>query len=181
MTEASTSERTAEYVRSTTLDDLRLVSAGTFLALFVGVWVWIAVELLRFHPTPGHPQLDLGAAFTTVSGVVSGAVGATTAAALGINVQQTLKNAPGGPIGLSQAVKQPTNAPLVVVGVLSYLLVGLLLVVVWLAKGGAAPEVVQSFSVGALGWLAGAFAAVFAPSSHTSGSTAAAVGGTLEQ
>jgi hypothetical protein len=94
---------------------------------------------------------------------VSGAVGATTAAALGINVQQKMKSTSNGEKSLAEATKAPTNSPLIVVGVLSYLAVGLLLIAVWLAKGNGAPEVVQSFSVGALGWLAGAFAAVFAP------------------
>ena len=145
------------------------MSAGAFLALFIVVWVWIALKLLRFSPTPVHPQLELGAAFTSVSGVVSGAVGATTAAALGINVQQNLKNAQGGggASSLTEAAKAPTNSPLIVIGVLSYLGVGLLLIAVWLAKGNGAPEVVQSFSVGALGWLAGSFAAVFAPSGRS--------------
>jgi hypothetical protein len=165
--ERSRTERTAKYLGSRTLDHLRLVSAGAFLALFIVVWVWIALKLLRFSPTPLHPQLELGAAFTSVSGVVSGAVGATTAAALGINVQQNMKNASGGAKSLTEAAKAPTNSPLIVVGVLSYLAVGLLLIAVWLAKGNGAPEVVQSFSVGALGWLAGAFAAVFAPSDQS--------------
>jgi len=165
----SSTERTAEYLGSRTLDHLRIVSAGAFLGLFIVVWIWIAVKLLRFSPTPLHPQLELGAAFTSVSGVVSGAVGATTAAALGINVQQTMKkNASDGSKSLTEAAKTPTNSPLIVVGVFSYLAVGLLLVAVWLAKGNGAPEVVQSFSVGALGWLAGAFAAVFAPSDPSS-------------
>jgi len=160
----SSAERTTQYLGSRTLDHLRLLSAGAFLALFIVVWVWIAVKLLRFSPTPIHPQLELGAAFTSISGVVSGAVGATTAAALGINVQQSLKNTQNGATSLTEAAKAPTNSPLIVIGVLSYLGVGLLLIAVWLAKGSGAPEVVQSFSVGALGWLAGSFAAVFAPS-----------------
>jgi hypothetical protein len=160
----SSAERTTQYLGSRTLDHLRLLSAGAFLALFIVVWVWIAVKLLRFSPTPIHPQLELGAAFTSISGVVSGAVGATTAAALGINVQQSLKDTQNGSTSLTEAAKAPTNSPLIVIGVLSYLAVGLLLIAVWLAKGNGAPEVVQSFSVGALGWLAGSFAAVFAPS-----------------
>jgi len=35
------------------------------------------------------------------------------------------------------------------------------LIIAWLAKGDASPEVVQSFALGALAWCAGAFASVF--------------------
>lgn len=144
-----------------TLDKLRQLAAGMFLVLFVVVWAWIAAKLLAFTATPLHPQLELSTAFTTVSGVVSGAVGAGTAAALGINVQQIKTNDAGN--NLAAAFKAPASSPLVVAGIVAYLLVGVALILVWLAKGNASPEIVESFSVGALAWAAGSFAAVFTP------------------
>jgi hypothetical protein len=39
---------------------------------------------------------------------------------------------------------------------------GPFLIVAWLAKGDAAPDVVESFAIGALGWMGGAFVVVFA-------------------
>jgi hypothetical protein len=100
-----------------TLDQLRRIIAGMFLSAFVAIWIWIAIELLRFNPTAVHPTLVLSTGFATVSGVLSSTVGAGTAAVLGIQVQK-FKNEGRG---LQAAVGQATTAsPLVVVGVLAY-------------------------------------------------------------
>jgi hypothetical protein len=37
-----------------------------------------------------------------------------------------------------------------------------LLIIGWLAKGDASPEVVESFAIGSLGWMGGALISVFA-------------------
>jgi hypothetical protein len=140
-------------------DLLRRVIAGLFLAGFVGIWIWIAIKLFRFDPTDTQPQLLLSTAFATVSGALSGTVGAGTAAVLGIEVQKIKQTG----ANLRQSVARVAAAsPLIVAGVLAYLGVGILLIVAWLVKGEAAPDVVESFSIGALGWMGGAFVAVFA-------------------
>ena len=127
----------------------------------MAIWVWIAIKLFAFDPTDLEPQLVLSTAFTTVSGALSAAVGAGTAAALGIKINQ--EQAKG--TALSQAVASgATASPIVIAGILSYLAVGVLLITAWLVKGDASPEIVTSFAIGALAWMGGAFAGVFGAS-----------------
>lgn len=129
-----------------------------FLAAFVGIWIWIAIKLFRFDASVAVPQLVLSAGFATVSGALSSIVGAGTATVLGIEVQKIKQ----GGIGIRQSVAQgATASPLIVLGVGAYLFVGALLMVAWLAKGNASPDVVQSFAMGSLGWMGGAFVSVF--------------------
>ena len=143
-------------------DRLRGIVAAMFLVGFVGIWVWIAVKLLRFHPTNATPQLVLSTAFATVSGALSGTVGAGTAAVLGIKIQEYKPNNPT----MAARVRAATKAsPLLVAGILAYLIIGALLIYAWLAKDAASPDVVQSFAIGSLGWMGGAFVAVFAAQS----------------
>jgi hypothetical protein len=142
-----------------TLDVLRRIIAGVFLAGFVAIWVWIAIKLFRFDATTEKPNLVLDTAFTTISGALSASVGAGTAAVLGIEVQKVKQSG----AGLTASVANGATASLLIVlAVLAYLAVAVLLIAVWLHEGDAAPEVVESFAIGALGWMGGAFAAVFA-------------------
>lgn len=62
--------------------------ALAFLAAFVGVWGWIAVELWRFEPSDAVPTLDLEAKVVEVAGFLAATVGAGTAAFLGIEIQK---------------------------------------------------------------------------------------------
>jgi hypothetical protein len=142
-----------------TLTVVRRIVAAAFLVGFVGVWAWIAVKLFRFEPTQEMPRLVLSSAFATVSGALSGTVGAGTAAVLGIKVQQ-LKQ---GGSSFTQSLAGSANAaPLLIAGVLAYLAAGALMIVAWLTNDAVAPDAVQSFAIGALGWMGGAFVSVFA-------------------
>jgi hypothetical protein len=141
------------------IDVLRRIIAGAFLAGFVGVWIWIALKLFRFDPSDSEPKLVLSTAFATVSGALSATVGAGTATVLGIEVQRERNKRTSLRQSFAAAA---TKSPLIIAGVLAYLAVGALWIVAWLAKGDAAPDVVESFAIGALGWMGGAFVAVFA-------------------
>jgi hypothetical protein len=146
-------------------DVLRKIVAGVFLAGFVGIWLWIAIKVFRFDPTTATPQLVLSSSFAAISGALSGAVAAGTAAVLGIEVQKKrgVKKAGGAATSTGAALAEAATAsPLIIAGVCAYFLVGLLLIIAWLVKGDAAPDAVQSFAVGSLGWMGGAFVAVFA-------------------
>lgn len=143
-----------------TIDRLRQILAAVFIALFVIVWVWIAVKTFRFHATASEPKLVLSTAFVSISGALAGSLAAGTAAVLGVKVQQF--KAAG--VNLRGGVGTVLS-PLIVAGVLAYLVIGLLLIVAWLVKGDASPEIVQSFSLGATAWCAAAFGAVFVATS----------------
>jgi hypothetical protein len=47
------------------------------------------------------------------------------------------------------------------IGILTYALVGVFVLVVWLVKSDIATDMVSAFALGVLGWLGGSFAAVF--------------------
>lgn len=146
-------------------DVLRKIVAGVFLAGFVGIWLWITIKVFRFDPTIETPQLVLSSSFAAISGALSGTVAAGTAAVLGIEVQKrrSVKRTGAAATSTGAALAEAATAsPLIIAGVCAYFLVGLLLIIAWLVKGDAAPDAVQSFAVGSLGWMGGAFVAVFA-------------------
>jgi hypothetical protein len=65
-------------------------------------------------------------------------------------------------ITLAAAVSQAaTSSALLVFGILLYASVGVFVLLVWLGHSEQAPDMIGAFSLGALGWLAGAFSAVF--------------------
>ncbi len=142
-----------------TTDRLRRIVASVFLGGFVAIWVTIAVKLFRFGATAADPRLVLDAAFATTSGALSSIVGAGTAAALGIKVQQI--KSPNQSLQASHFTQAATESPLIGLGVLAYLFVGVLLIIAWLVKGNASPDAVQSFAIGVIGWMGGAFVAIF--------------------
>ena len=136
---------------------LGILSLG-FMALFAGIWIWIGWKLWHFNPTPAHPKLDFSDAVVTVAGFLASAVGAGTASVLGFEIQKVAKNG----ITLAAAVGQAaTSSALLVLGILLYASVGVFVLLVWLGHSEQAPDMIGAFSLGALGWLAGAFSAVF--------------------
>jgi hypothetical protein len=135
------------------------VLAGMLLLLFAGVWIVMAVKLLQYDATPAKPKVDYTDALVTVAGFMSSAVAAGTASVLGIEIQKV-----NG--GETQSLASTVNtaarsSSFLVAGILLYALVGAFVLVVWLFKSAEAPDLISAFSLGVLGWLAGAFAAVF--------------------
>lgn len=129
------------------------------LLLFAGVWIWVGISVLQFHPTTPGQKVSFTDAQVTVAGFLASAVGAGTASVLGIEVQKV-----SGQEGQSIAVQigQATKASLMLtIGILTYALVGVFVLLVWLAKSDVATDMVSAFALGVLGWLGGSFAAVF--------------------
>jgi hypothetical protein len=132
--------------------------ALAFLALFAGLWIWIGWELWHFDPTKEHPKLDFSDAVVTVAGFVAAGVAAGTASILGIEIQKVTTSSQTMAARVSKAA---TTSALLVAGILVYAAVGGFNLVVWLAHSDQAPDMIGAFALGALGWLAGAFSAVF--------------------
>lgn len=126
------------------------------VGLFAAMWVWIGIKLLGFDPTAGDPTVGFTDAQATVAGFLASAVGAGTASVLGIEIQ----NAAQGSLGtrVNEAVN---SSKLLAFGILVYAVVGTFVLVVWIFNSGEAPEMIGAFALGVLGWLSGAFAAVF--------------------
>jgi hypothetical protein len=133
--------------------------AAAVLLLFAGMWVWIAIKLLGFHPTTAHPKLAFTSAQVTVAGFLASAVGAGTASVLGIEIQKV--QAAAGQTVAFQVGQAAKSSFLLFVGIAAYALVGIVVLLAWLAKSNDSPDMIGAFALGVLGWLAGAFAAVF--------------------
>ena len=128
------------------------------LGLFAWVWGSIAIDLFQYEPTDEKPTLDLSTGRVVVGGFLASAVGAGTAAVLGIEIKGAMDSDTAFAAALAQGL---ANSLLLVAGVLVYAGIGALVVVAFVEHSEAAPDVVEAFSLGALGWLGGAFAAVF--------------------
>jgi hypothetical protein len=119
------------------------------------------------HLVPADNQggvLDLTDAQVTVAGFLASAIGAGTASVLGIEIQkvQQQDGATGGPMSIGAQVNQAARSSiLLMVGIATYAAVGVFVLVVWFFTSGKSTDVIGAFSFGVLGWLAGAFAAVF--------------------
>jgi hypothetical protein len=138
------------------------ILAGLVILLFAVVWGWIAFKLWDFQPTPEKPTLIFTNAQVTVAGFLASAVGAGTASVLGIEIQKA--PASDGQTIAVQVGEAAQGSRLLFAGIVLYAIVGVAVLLVWLSKSSGSPDMVGAFSLGVLGvlgWLGGAFAAVF--------------------
>jgi hypothetical protein len=144
-------------IRAFLTDHILQVLASVVLALFGAVWTWVGFKLLGFDPTTQHPKLEFTDAQVAVAGCLASAVAAGTASVLGIEIQKQ----PGS--GLAKQVSAAaTSSPLLLFGIGLYAAVGIFVLLVWFFNSTESADMIGAFSLGVLGWLAGAFAAVFA-------------------
>jgi hypothetical protein len=144
-------------VRQAIQDRLLPGLAGLVLLLFAGVWLWIGLKVVFFDSTATNPTLSFSDAQVAIAGILASAVGAGTASVLGIEIQKF-----SGEHSFSARVgKAATGAALLTVGIGLYAAIGVFVLIVWFFRSDAAPEMVGTFGTGVLGWLVGAFAAVF--------------------
>ena len=137
------------------------IIAATFLLLFAGIWLYVAWELWQFDATDERPVREFSEAFASVAGLVAGAVAGGTAAVLGIEIQKAQGGGGGGGGGGNTLANAVKASGLLKAGVLVYFFVGLVNLLVWLGDTAIAPEMVATFALGVLGWMSGAFSAVF--------------------
>ena len=129
------------------------------LALFAGIWIWIGWKLWHFNPTMEKPKLDLSDAVVSVAGFLASSVGAGTASVLGIEIQKVQD---GGDKTFGSKISAAAQSNfLLLLGIVVYAAVGPFNLLAWLGHSSAAPELIGAFGVGVLGWLGGAFTAVF--------------------
>jgi hypothetical protein len=131
------------------------VLALVFLALFAWMWIKIGLKLSHFKPTPEHKTLELDNDLVSFAGFLASAVGAGTAAALGIEIQKP----PNSGRLAARAVNAAKQSKFVLIGILGYAAIGVFVLVIWINHTTEAPDVIRAFSWGVAGWLAGAFAA----------------------
>jgi hypothetical protein len=141
--------------------------ASLVLVLFAGVWIWVGCKILFFDASTATPTLSFSDAQVTVAGFLASAVGAGTASVLGIEIQKIAQADPVAGQSLATQVGQAAASSwLLVLGIALYALVGCFVLIVWFFDSNIAPEMAGAFALGVLGWLAGAFAAVFRTSTQ---------------
>ena len=135
------------------------IISGLVLLLFVAMWLWIAVRVLRFEPTPEAPALTFTTLQVTVAGFLASSVGAGTASILGIEIKKINDSQGDSLVGRVNTAAKASW--LLSLGILLYMLVGGFVLMVSVFVEPAVPDMVSAFALGILGWLGGAFAAVF--------------------
>jgi hypothetical protein len=164
-----------EMVGSAVAKGLTALIALTFVGLFVYFWSDVLLDIRDFKPTAQSPRLVLTDGQKTILSVLSTAVATGTAAVLGITIVQERQVqlrvlAEGGTPSKGKVAWETfkqvfTTAAVLWIGILAYLIIGVLVVVAWYNESAVAPEVVATFGASVLGWGAGAIAAVFKASS----------------
>ena len=141
-------------------EHLLQVLTGVVLALFAAIWIWIGWELAVFDSTPKDPTLSLDEAQLLIAGFLASAVGAGTASVLGFEIQNVPRG--GGTTTLATRItKAAGTSGLLTTGILVYVVVGIAVGVVFFFRSDVAPDMVDTFAMGVLGWLGGAFSAGF--------------------
>lgn len=135
-----------------------------FLALFLVLWVIIAVRILTFTPSDTAPLLTFGG-FTVEIATLAGAVLATAAAtALGFEVPNAIREYEGmsterkAAAGKLGAVVQKIGWPLIA-AVVGYSLVGIVMILIVALKPEYAPQFALALALTWVGWIAGVFVA----------------------
>jgi hypothetical protein len=137
------------------------------LALFAGIWIFVGIKLITFTATDAHPTVEFSTAIATTAGFLAATVATVTAAILGIEVQKVRQDSTTTSTTSSNAsVATSTqdafkNSTLLWIGALTYLLVGLFVLIVWLARSEQAADMIETFALGILGWIAGGFASLY--------------------
>jgi hypothetical protein len=136
------------------------VVAMVVVAFFAGLWLVICMRVMLFTPDSPGERLVLSENVITAAGFLATTVGAGTAAVLGITIKDVGGNGGGG--SLAQRVNREVGkSPLLIAGILTYLVVGTLTLTVWLTNPDESPDLIGTFALGILGWAGGAFASVF--------------------
>lgn len=150
------------------------IIAMVFLALFVIVWAAVLLQVGFWVPDGTSAAPKLNNAVVCAAGVLSTSLSSLTASALGFTVAEVRREQQGssGTGGSSDKNKDKPTAlntgeitarlsGRIVAAVMVYLVIGLLVLAVWLAKGTASTDLVNAFSLSILGWIIGAAGVVF--------------------
>jgi hypothetical protein len=149
------------------------VIAFVFLALFVTVWGSVLLRVGFWVPDGRTVAPPLNGALVTAAGVLATSLSSLTASALGFTiaeVRQAEGNAEarragsaagGGTSSFNPAEVTARLSGRIIAAIVVYLAVGLLVLLLWLAKGTASTDLIGAFALSLLGWLIGAAGVVF--------------------
>ena len=146
------------------------IIAAVFLALFVVVWGSVLVQVWVFVPEVPDTAPRLNGAVVCAAGALSTSLSSLTASALGFTMAEVRREEQSGNAeaarqaraGVFEASGFTTKlSGRVIAALIVYLVVGLLVLGVWLAKGTASTDLIGAFSLSLLGCIIGAAGVVF--------------------
>lgn len=141
-------------------DNLLAVIAGAYLALFTGVWIWIGVKLLLFDPERGAggeaALMSLGTLQATVAGFLATSVSSLAAGMMGVEFQRAQTTADTRIASRAEAAF--AGSKILSACVVNYLIVGGFVLICALARENQAPDMVKTFAISTMGFLAGGLA-----------------------
>ncbi len=160
--------RVGDFIR----EQLFNIIAGVFLALFVIVWAAVLLQVGFWVPDGISAAPRLNNAVVCAAGVLSTSLSSLTASALGFTVSEVRREQQGSgsgdatkgkdkPAALNTGEITARLSGRIVAAVMVYLVIGLLVLAVWLAKGTASTDLINAFSLSILGWIIGAAGVVF--------------------
>jgi hypothetical protein len=139
------------------------IIAFVFLGLFVAVWGSVLLRVGFWVPDGRTAAPALNGALVTAAGVLATSLSSLTASALGFTIAE-VRHAEGS--DRTEATFSPGDVTArlsgrIVAAIVVYMAVGLLVLLLWLAKGTASTDLIGAFALSLLGWLIGAAGVVF--------------------
>jgi hypothetical protein len=150
------------------------IIAFVYLGLFVLVWGSVLLRVGFWVPDGRTVAPPLNGALVTAAGVLATSLSSLTASALGFTIAEVRRDerdaearrttGPAGPGTAAAFNPSEVTSRLsgrIIAAVVVYLAMGLLVLLLWLAKGAAATDLIGAFALSLLGWLIGAAGVVF--------------------
>lgn len=145
------------------------IIAFVFLGLFVAVWGSVLLRVGFWVPDGRTAAPPLNGALVTAAGVLATSLSSLTASALGFTIaevrqaeaRRTGSAAPGGTATFNPSEVTARLSGRIIAAIVVYLTVGMLVLLLWLAKGTASTDLIGAFALSLLGWLIGAAGVVF--------------------
>ena len=137
-----------------------LIVAFLALAVFVLLWGWIGFYVWNFEGNK-HDVPVIPVATGILAALFGGGVATSTAALLGIELRTRLAQT-GNKVGTAVS----TLSRPVWIAVVTYLVVGVFVGIVWLTHQKTAPEIMAVFALMTVGWLVGILVAALKATSN---------------
>ena len=127
-----------------------LIVAFLALAVFVVLWGWIGFYVWNFEPSKGELEPVIPVATGILAALFGGGVATSTAALLGIELRSRLAQTGNKVSTAVGSLSRP-----VWIGVVTYLVVGVFIGIVWLTHQETAPALMAVFALMTVSWLVG--------------------------
>lgn len=147
--------------RSSLVKNPLQIVAFLALAVFVVLWGWIGFSVQNFEASKAEASPIIPVATGILAALFAGGVATSTAALLGIELRTRLAQANNKVATAVSSLSRP-----VWIGVVTYLVVGVFIGIVWLTHQDTAPAIMSVFALMTVGWLVGILVAALKATSN---------------